>query len=137
MTSHVLVPFDGSALSKRALDHALAGTATRITVLTVVDPLDAFYRSDATGETWYESAMATADARLERVREHAAGTDVELRTETVVGSPGREIVDFVTAHDVDLVVMGSHGRTGLSRVLLGSVAERVVRRSPVPVTVVR
>ena len=55
----------------------------------------------------------------------------------VTMSESANIVEYVETHDVDHVVIGSHGRKGLSRVLLGSVAELVVRRSPVPVTVVR
>jgi len=53
------------------------------------------------------------------------------------GIPHETVLEYAVANDVDLVVMGTHCRTGLDRVLLGSVAERVVRRSPVPVLVVR
>jgi nucleotide-binding universal stress UspA family protein len=53
------------------------------------------------------------------------------------GSPSGEILDYVAENEVDLVVMSTHGRTGLDRVLLGSVAERVLRRSPVPVFIVK
>jgi nucleotide-binding universal stress UspA family protein len=124
----------------RALDHALAGGTETITVLHVIDPLDALYQAEAGGpaggQTWYESAMERAEDLFDRARERA-GTDVDLRTEAIVGSPGNEIVDYVREHDVDQVVMGSHGRSGLSRLLLGSVAERVIRRSPATVTVVR
>jgi nucleotide-binding universal stress UspA family protein len=63
--------------------------------------------------------------------------DVEFRTETVVGKPAREIVSFAEEHDIDHVIIGSHGRAGLSRILLGSVAEKIVRRAPMPVTVIR
>ena len=57
--------------------------------------------------------------------------------ETVDGKPAREIVSYAEKGDVDHIVMGSRGRSGLSRLLLGSVAETVVRRAPTPVTVVR
>jgi len=60
-----------------------------------------------------------------------------VETATEVGQPSRTIVAYAQEHDLDHVVIGSYGRKGLSRVLLGSVAELVVRRSPVPVTVVR
>jgi nucleotide-binding universal stress UspA family protein len=55
----------------------------------------------------------------------------------VSGDPANEIVAYAEETDVDHIVVGSHGRSGLSRVLLGSTAEKVVRRSPVPVTVVK
>lgn len=62
-------------------------------------------------------------------------TDVD--TVIVEGTPDRAIVDYAVAHDIDQIFIGSHGRRGLDRILLGSVAEKVVRRSPLPVTVVR
>lgn len=62
---------------------------------------------------------------------------VDVDTEFVVGEPGRAIVRYTDEHDVEQVVIGSHGRERIARFLLGSVAETVVRRSVVPVTVVR
>jgi len=58
-------------------------------------------------------------------------------TEIVEGNPHEEILNYVTEHGIDMIIMGTHGRTGLDRVVMGSVAERVVRRSPVPVLTVR
>ena len=63
--------------------------------------------------------------------------DATFATEAVVGRPPRTIVDYAEQEDVDAVAVGSHGREGFSRILLDSVAETVVRRSSVPVTVVR
>ncbi|WP_412781655.1 universal stress protein, partial [Aeromonas diversa] len=60
-----------------------------------------------------------------------------VRTVIEHGDPSRMIISYTETHDVDRIVLGSHGRSGLSRVLLGSVAETVARRSPVPVTIVR
>jgi nucleotide-binding universal stress UspA family protein len=61
----------------------------------------------------------------------------EVETAIEVGSPARTILAYVDDHDVDHVVMGSHGRSGVSRLVFGSVAEQVMRQSPVAVTVVR
>jgi len=68
-----------------------------------------------------------------------AGTQDGLTvvTDIVEGNPHEEILDYVTEHGIDMVIMGTHGRTGLDRVVMGSVAERVVRRSPIPVLTVR
>ena len=63
--------------------------------------------------------------------------DVDFRVETAVGKPAREVVSFAEENDVSEVVVGSHGREGASRVLLGNVAEKIVRRAPVTVIVVR
>ena len=57
----------------------------------------------------------------------------DLKSEVVTGDPSDMILDYITAEDIDLVVMGTHGRKGLNLILFGSVAERVVKMSPVPV----
>jgi nucleotide-binding universal stress UspA family protein len=60
-----------------------------------------------------------------------------VRAERVVGEPAREIVEFARTHPVDLLVLGTHGRTGLEHALIGSVAERVLRKAPCAVLTVR
>jgi nucleotide-binding universal stress UspA family protein len=75
------------------------------------------------------------EAALNEIEELA--TDVAVETHAIDGSPAREIVNFAEENDIDVVVMGTHGRSGVDRLLLGSVAERVVRSSPTPVLTVR
>ena len=79
------------------------------------------------------------EERAGRLAREVAGRFEGVETEPAVsvGEPAEEIVDYSTAADVDLVVMGTHGRTGLDRYLVGSVTEAVVRRSDVPVLTVR
>ncbi|MFB6108340.1 MAG: universal stress protein [Haloplanus sp.] len=142
MPKRILVPVDGSVPADAALSFALAEFPdAEMTVLSVVDPTDAGYASvesaPSTFERLQEAARERAESVLDDARETAADRGVEVTTETAVGEPSRAIVRWVEDHDVDQVVVGSHGRRGVSRVLLGSVAESVVRRSPVPVTVVR
>jgi len=69
--------------------------------------------------------------------EATAGDDRAVERELLAGRPATEIVECAAERDTDQIVMGSHGRDGAARLLLGSVSETVVRRSPVPVTVVR
>lgn len=69
-----------------------------------------------------------------------SGTDNqegEIQTEIKTGEAARTIVEYIDDNSIDHIVIGSHGRKGVSRVLLGSVAEKVARRSPTPVTIVR
>ncbi|MFO7925089.1 MAG: universal stress protein [Halobacteriota archaeon] len=143
MTRNVLVPVDDSKRSLKALEFAIENVPdASVTALHVIDP-----RSfSAKG---IESGITTDVAQLRETRERAAETLIEkirgrgeelgskIDTAIETGKPAREIVSYAEEHDVDQIVIGSHGRTGASRVLLGSVAETVVRRSPVPVTVVR
>lgn len=77
------------------------------------------------------------DDRLAAATAIADEHDVTIRTATRTGQPDQEIIAYAEEERIDHVVMGSHGRTGLTRVVLGSVAETVVRRSPTPVTIIR
>ena len=149
MTEHVLVPVDGSPRSEHALEHALGMDDVELTVITVINPFDTDPNTiglqSPTGipgmpgysEEWYEGARAEAEELHAAANEQAAEAGIELSGEIEVGDPARRILRYVENNDVDHVVVGSHDRTDLTRILLGSVAERVVRRSPVPVTVVR
>jgi nucleotide-binding universal stress UspA family protein len=138
--SHVLVPLDDSPLATRALEHALASyPEASITVLHVIDYIEESYSAKLLvgEERLRERAEEKAERLFEDARELAAEYDREVDTATVVGKPSREIVAYADEHDVDLVVIGSHSRPPLSRVLLGTVAESVVRRASTPVTVIR
>ena len=136
----VLLPIDGSAQSERAVEH-VAETLDPETVvlLNVIDPVEAGYSAAATmpgySEEWYEKRKEEAESLFEEAT--ATLGDREVETVTDVGRPSRTIIAYLEDNDVDQVVMGSHGRSGMTRILLGSVAESVVRRSPVPVTIVR
>lgn len=145
MSDHVLVAVDGSEQAKDAASYAFDAypTAT-ITLLNVIDPVEAGYSLGSSAvpgytEEWFEQEQASAESLLESHASRAEETDFTGSIDTVVevGRPARTIVEYVESEDIDHVVMGSHGRSGVTRVLLGSVAETVVRRSPVPVTVVR
>jgi len=139
---HVLVAYDGTPQSEAALEHACRHRDdTRLTLLHAIDPVAAGVSTEvslpSTAPEWYESARERADALLSEAAATAAGHGLAAETVVEVGRPAAAVVEYAEAYDVDHVVIGSHGRTGLSRVLVGSVAEAVVRRSPVPVTVVR
>ncbi|MFB6084099.1 MAG: universal stress protein [Halorientalis sp.] len=145
MTDRVLVPLDDSPLSDRALEFALdeyADDAT-ITVLHVLDFVEAGYGAPMEGmlpgywEDWYEREEENAEQLFEEAQATADEYGVALETETTMGKPARSIVEFADTEGLDHIVMGSHGRSGVSRILLGSVAETVLRRAHCPVTIVR
>lgn len=142
MTQRILVPFDGSPLAERALEYALeAFPEGSITALYVINPIDSIVDVEAGGlpiaDEWYENAQERADTIHATANELAATHDTELESITEVGRPTREILQYADEHDVDQIVMGSHGRQGIERVFLGSVAETVMRRARIPVTIVR
>lgn len=141
MVQHVLVPVDGSRASVRGLEYALTKHPDAdITVLHVADPLETMYEAPGNHlnewNEWYERARDRANGTFADAEALAEEYGVELTTETIVGRPARTIVDYAETHDIDQIIVGSHGRTE-SRVQLGSVADAVVQRSPVSVLVVR
>ncbi len=143
MSRRVLVPIDESEQSTAALKFALdAYPEATIVALHVIDPSDfPMGGLEAGGATEFErfrgAQAERANALLERSSELASEESVDLETATETGPPARTIISHAEANDIDHIVIGSHGRTGASRILLGSVAETVTRRSSVPVTIVR
>jgi nucleotide-binding universal stress UspA family protein len=140
MYDSILVPTDGSTGTADTLDHAVAiGRDNDATVygLYVLDRRQ--YRAaegDAKDEV-LQSLELEGDRALEDVRTRVADAGLSAETERRDGIPHREIGDYVDERDIDLVVMGTHGRTGRDRVAnLGSVTQRVVERVGVPVLVV-
>jgi nucleotide-binding universal stress UspA family protein len=139
--NHILVPVDFSSYAEHALEYALALAKTlqaRLTLLHVLEPLP--LSRDAT--TAFPEAYL---AELERTAQHKLEEDLRrvqdagLHASTVIahGIPFQGIVETARQQHVDLIVMGTHGRTGLRHVLVGSVAEKVVRLAPCPVLVTR
>ncbi|WP_439027415.1 universal stress protein [Haloarchaeobius sp. DT45] len=143
MADHVLVAYDDSPQAEHALRLALDefDDAGRMTLLTIIDPAAAGYSRKLTipslPEEWYEETKSEADQHLAAATRLAAEAGVEVDTDIVVGRPSRRIVAYADEHDCDHIVTGSHGRSGVSRMLLGSVAEAVIRHATCPVTVVR
>lgn len=151
MYRRVLVPLDGSGLAERALSHAerVAAPGGEIVLLQVLRPEVVLPPGGATDVTNLREAervarqmresvgraRTAAEAYLARVRRAVARDDVRVEARVVEGRPVDRLVE--AAADADLVVMSTHGRTGLAHLLKGSVAERVVRHSPTPVLVMR
>lgn len=86
---------------------------------------------------YYNEAKEQSLAALDRTLEPDWGRPAVVKTTVHWGEPVEEIVTYARDHAVDLVVVATHGRTGLSHVLLGSVAERIVREAPCPVLTIR
>jgi nucleotide-binding universal stress UspA family protein len=135
----ILVPTDGSEGAEAAIDPAVDVARTydaRLHALSVVDTMATGV--DVRSGTIIESLERSAQSAVETLDERATQASVSA-VETAIehGTPYRGIRSYVERHDIDLVVMGTHGRSGIERYLLGSVAEKTVRTSPVPVMTVR
>jgi nucleotide-binding universal stress UspA family protein len=137
MYDTLLLPTDGSDGTRAAIRHTneLATTYdATVHVLSVVDTRNRF-ESPSSGlapEAWTERERERAG---EAIDDAVAALDDDLAVERVVreGMPTEGILDYADEADVDMVVVATHGRTGLDRYLIGSVTEEVVRKSPVPV----
>jgi len=133
---HILVPVDSSEPAWRALEHALSfHTGGQITVLHVIDPQQGDYRPDGSGDSVYRRSEKIADEVTQRF-EGADVPSTELTFETIEGKPKNAILRFESDADVDQIIIGSRGNADVKRLLLGSVAETVARRSDCPVTIV-
>ncbi|MFC7213134.1 universal stress protein [Saliphagus sp. GCM10025334] len=134
----ILVAYDGSDPAQEAVEHAVRKhDDEEIILLRIVELADGFTGAGYNLLKEQFEADEEAPEVSEELRLLLDEEDVEFRIETAVGDPAREIVEFAEDNAVDHIIVGSHGRQGVSRVLLGSVAEKVVRRAPMPVTVVR
>jgi len=142
MGQQILVPVDGSDRSKEGLEYALThfpdGEITALHVRSTEEMGDlGLFSGLGGGPKESEDLVELSEEILEEATAIAEEHGTDIETDSVRGRPDRAIVQYADNNGSDLVVIGSHGREGARRVLLGSVAEKVVRRSPVPVLVVR
>ena len=146
---HILVTTDFSEAAESAYNYAkeqlkIAGNEkNKITILKVIDVVP-----PASIKFEYGLAIADKKGMMEKIHKHASEKMREIARKHFAGLPVdtavikprnatyQEIIKFAKTHNVDLIVMSTHGRTGVKHFLLGSVAERVVRRSPCPVMVI-
>lgn len=141
MYDRVLLATDGSEPSVAAAEHAVDVAGTYGAALHAVFVVDTGTGALTVSKNEVRDALRDlgretgADA-LRDVDARAEAASVELVTDVLEGRPDERILGYVDENGVDLVVMGTHGRTGIERRLTGSVAERVVREAPVPVVTV-
>jgi len=139
----ICCPVDFSDASRAALEVAAdlaKRTAAQLTVLHAY-PIPGYTFPDGSvvaSPVMMQEVAEGAERHLEAWRKDAEGLGAAgVKAETVVGEPAREIVEFARVNGVDLLVLGTHGRTGLEHALLGSVVERVLRKAPCAVLSVR
>lgn len=139
MYDSIMLPTDGSEAAEIAADQAIEQAELNDATLHVVHVVEV----DATGpmqinvDDITDRLTEQGEEITKRVEKLAESADVEVVTSVLSGNADQEIVDYVSEHGIDLIVMGTHGRRGIRRHLLGSVTERVIRKSPVPVMAVR
>jgi nucleotide-binding universal stress UspA family protein len=139
---HILIPLDFSPYAEHALDYAVTlaqRLQARVTLLHVIQiPAVVHVKGGIwPSSTFLHDLEAQVTRNMEVYLTWVTVAGLEGEYVIVQGIPFQEIIETTKARQVDIIVMGTHGRTGLSHALLGSVAERVVRLAPCPVLVAR
>ncbi|MBX3584410.1 MAG: universal stress protein [Rhizobiaceae bacterium] len=149
MYKHILISTDGSEVARKGVDHGLSlakSLGANVTIVTVTEPFP--YHASAAGAGWvpipadisrYEEGQKQAAQKLlANVRESASRVGVSAAVLHVPDAqPAEAIVETAKTEGCSLIVMASHGRRGIGRLLLGSQTSEVLAHSPVPVLVVR
>lgn len=147
MLNHVLIPLDGSQLAEKAIDIAktVLKQQGKITLVTVVQQISTPIFSDPTSDglseiaaeaNYLEGVDSEIRAYIDRVAKNLQLNGYEVEIEVAGGDPADVILAFAEKSHVDMVVMSTHGRSGLDRLLFGSVTNKVVNNSHCPVIVV-
>lgn len=145
MARTAIVCTDGSPLATRAAQHGLEvlGGVDEVVVVTVVEPIDLTLGAQVSGfagstltpeevDRARRSMLEEAESIVSGLAQHIGP---EARTQVLEGDPGGVICDFAGQLPADVIVMGSRGRGGVKRALLGSVSDHVVRHAPCPVLI--
>jgi nucleotide-binding universal stress UspA family protein len=142
MYKKILVPLDGSEFGESGLEHAkavaIACQCPEVVLLRVIetDPQIADI-GGVSSESWYREAQARVEAEAEKyitqVADRMKKEGVKAKGVVVKGIAADEILDYAEKNKVDLIVMSTHGRSGASRWVIGSVADKVARHSVAPV----
>jgi nucleotide-binding universal stress UspA family protein len=136
----ILVPTDFSLYSDRAMQYAAMlarAFKARILMIHVIEPLTYSVTDTLTVTDHFVALKTIAKPLLENARKKYQKRGLSVETDVLSGAPYREILQRARRAGVDMIVMGTHGRTGVEHFLLGSVAEKVVRLAPCPVVTVR
>lgn len=139
MYDEILIPTDGSSGMKRVAEHALTLAElceATVHVLYVVDETAYASIPADTRERVREALEGDGESATKAVAERAFERDLTVNQEIRWGDPAVAVIAYTVENDIDMIVMGTRRKTGFERYLLGSIAEKVVRVSPVPVVTV-
>ncbi|HEY33210.1 MAG TPA: universal stress protein [Dehalococcoidia bacterium] len=141
-----MVPLDGSELAECVLPHvesiATGCSVSMITLVRVVPPLHMYGGTETSispeeRQHLEADSVEVATAYLEEKAQLLRDKGVLVETSVLFGNVLDELCDYITKNEVDLVIIATHGRSGVSRLFLGSIADRLLRHAPVPVLMVR
>ena len=137
----ILIATDGSEPNKKAVTYGIELarlSGAKVNVAYVVDTAAfASVPMDAGWEMMYELLQKEGNEAIQQIVDDAKASGIDIEGSLLEGHPSHEIIEFAQNNEIDVIVLGTLGKGGLDRFLLGSVAEKVTRNSKVPVFVVR
>lgn len=140
MLEHILLPLDGSALAERVLPHAVALTeafGSKLTLLRVVyQEQDANCHSIVNPMDW-QMRKTEAESYLRSVQKRLKEVEIDSEIQIIEGKPAQQIIEFAKHNDVQLIVMSSHGSSGVSEWNINSIVQKVLLRALMPVMIIR
>ncbi len=146
MYKKIMVPLDGSALAECVLPHVEAITkgcaAKELILLRIVEPERVYTVSSSPLDPNIASARDSeqrkfAEDYLKQIANRLAATGVACTVKAIVGRVAESLVDYCVKNDIDLIIIATHGRSGITRWVRGSVADKILRSSRIPVMMVR
>jgi len=140
MYKKILVPLDGSELSEAVLDHvvtiAKGCQVLEVILIRIREPLDNSVKTTLDPEIAEELDQVYNDEAaeyLEKLAKTLEKKGIDVNVEVLEGNPAEEIIKFSKENKIELIVMSTHGRSGFSRIVFGSVADKVLRQTEVPI----
>lgn len=140
MLEHILLPLDGSALAERVLPHAVALTKafdSQLTLLRVVFQEDDEDCHSMINPIDWQMRKTEAESYLKAVKERLGEIDIESEIKIIEGKPAHQIIEFARQNDVNLILLSSHGSSGVSEWNINSTVQKVLLRAMAPVMIIR
>ncbi len=140
MYDDILIPTDGSPEMATALKHGIHQAKqnnSTIHALYVIDLRSYIMLPEETQKRVMQLLKKEGQNAINQLEQKTKETDIEITTEIKQGVPHEKILEYTDENDIDLIVMGTHGRTGEKKRIVGSIAEEVVRKSEIPVLTTR
>ena len=140
MFNRMLVPLDGSPLAECVLPHVVAMAASlgaKVTVLHVSEPDGVDEGAEALSAVAWQLKAVEADAYLEGIATRLRGAELDVQCQRLEGRPAEQIVDYAHQQDIDLILLSSHGRSGLTGWNISSVVQKIIARVHVSTMIVR
>jgi len=140
MFEHILLPLDGSSLAERVLPHAVALSEafnSKLTLLRVIHKGNEEEQNNIINPMAWQIKKAEAEAYLKSVQDRLAEIDLDSDIKILEGNPAQQIIEFARNEDVELIILSSHGSSGVSAWNINSTVQKVLLRAFVPVMIIR